>query len=122
MKNIKCVGKIFLAIILIVNLPPAHSFIEFGQLYCYTTRYGDQLCEKVSFGPCFAEIYATLWVTPEKANACDKKVYRMFRKNMLYFWRWSDYFYHPRYQLPYLAPEQVLPYPSNWPDSLKTHK
>ncbi|MBC7920266.1 MAG: hypothetical protein H7Z75_04175 [Ferruginibacter sp.] len=36
-------------------------------------------------------------------------LYRTFRRNPLYVWRWRDYAFHPRYQLPYLHPDDVLP-------------
>ena len=37
----------------------------------------------------------------------DKKLYRLFSKNPLAFWRWRLYFYDERYQLPYKNWEEI---------------
>lgn len=36
-----------------------------------------------------------------RPNLKDKKMYRLFSKNPLAFWRWRLYFFDERYQLPY---------------------
>lgn len=45
-----------------------------------------------------------------RPNLKDKRLYRVFSKNPLAFWRWRLYFFDERYKLPY----------KNWADIEKT--
>lgn len=37
----------------------------------------------------------------------DKRIYRLFSKNPLAFWRWGLYFFDGRYQFPYKSWEEI---------------
>lgn len=40
-------------------------------------------------------------------NQLDKKLYRLFWKNPLAFWRWRSYFVDERYKLPYKSWKEI---------------
>jgi len=37
----------------------------------------------------------------------DRQLYRLFRRNPLYFWRWYSYFTDERYDLPYMNWKEI---------------
>ncbi len=43
----------------------------------------------------------------EHPNQPDKKLYRLFWKNPLLFWRWRSYFVDERYDLPYKSWKEI---------------
>ena len=114
-------GFSVIGILLLTNLPPLHWMITFGHEYTYITRYGDRFNEMQNFAPTFKDVNSN-FNRYLKANPSDKTLYRTFKINPLKFWLWSDFLFHPRYQLPYFEPDKILPYPANWPDSLKSRK
>ena len=56
-------------------------------------------------------------------NANDTIMYRLYKRNLLCFWRWGEYIYDQRYKLPYKRWTEIrkrrgydLEYSNNWQD------
>jgi hypothetical protein len=110
MKKILNIAGIFLLIVGISNyIPPIKGLLEFGTTYTYTTLHGRlQPWEMPGKQPDFQGAMRRFErYKQENPQSADTILYRTFRRNPLIVWRWHDYFFHPRYKLPYLNPQHT---------------
>jgi hypothetical protein len=130
MKPKKLKNWIFVLIIimLISNFPPIKSVISLftdENHYRYSNADGSFTGVDIPFK---GRLYNLAPVLPKSfkekhPTSSDTIVYRLFWKNPLAFWRWGEYYYDKRYNLPYLSWKEIrkkrgydLKYSTNWQD------
>ena len=115
MKKYKILLKVFLAIIIISNIPGFTHFFSFfvdnkghTEDFRFSNTDGGYMNGLDFKGPHFEGIIRLhkeyIDSFPEKK---DKKLYRLFWRNPLIFWRWGLYFYDERYALPYKDIDEI---------------
>ncbi len=124
-KKIKNWIFVLIIIMLISNFPPIKSVISFftdENHYRYSNEEG--LFTFVEFKSRDQAMMLRKFESfkiehPEKSTM----VYRLFWKNPVAFWRWGEYYYDKRYNLPYLSWKEIrkkrgydLKYSTNWQD------
>lgn len=91
-------------IIVIANIPPVSSLFRFfldEKHYRYSNYDGSNTSyEFMSRDYNLMKRLHTACLQ-DYPNQKDKKLYRLFAKNPLAFWRWRLYFFDERYDLPY---------------------
>ena len=115
---------LLLLIIVLSNVAPLHPFFLFfldNDHYRYSNANGAFTFTEESKGRNFA--MAKRSFDGYKMQTPDTILYRLFRKNPLTFWRWSDYINDPKYNLPYKSWGEIrkvrgydLKYSNNWQD------
>ena len=79
-----------------------HTFTNEGY-YQYSNYNGSNTIEEgvhKGYGLALMKRLHQAWIN-ENPQAPDKKLYRIFWKNPLAFWRWKGYFKDERYELPF---------------------
>ncbi|MCZ2458284.1 MAG: hypothetical protein LC128_01545 [Chitinophagales bacterium] len=113
---------------IISNLPPlkgVFGLILDDDYYRYSNGDGSLTFSEIPFK---GRLYNLSPIVPKSfiqthPNTNDTLVYRLFWKNPLYFWRWGEYFYDKRYELPYKSWHEIrkkrgydLKNSNNWQD------
>lgn len=113
---------------LISNIPPlkgVFGLVFNNDYYRYSNGDGSVTFSEFPFK---GRLYNLSLVVPKNfvdghPDTKDTLMYRLFWKNPLYFWRWSEYFYDKRYRLPYKSWHEIrkrrgydLQYSEKWQD------
>ncbi|KQC01464.1 hypothetical protein [Pedobacter sp. Hv1] len=92
------------AIIIISNLPPFssifHLVFDGSRPYRYSNADGSFTFQEIWLRD-YNNMMRVYLQKRKHFTLRDKKVYRLFSKNPLAFWRWRAYFIDKRYDLPY---------------------
>ncbi len=110
-KKIKILLCVFIFCIL-SNFPPLSYAFQFAdeEHYQYSNYNGSNTTQERIFKPgnlAWIKRLHQTWLA-KNPNTPDKKLYRVFWKNPLAFWRWKSYFFDERYHLPYKNKEEIL--------------
>ena len=124
--SIKKILIIAICILIISNLPPVKGLFSIffdEDNYRYSNADGTYTNMDVK-----GSHYNLMPMVPgsfqsEHPGTSDTIVYRLFWKNPLAFWRWSDYFTDKRYSLPYKSWKSIrkkrgydIKYSNRWQD------
>lgn len=92
-------------IILVSNLPPIRYFLDYiidEKHYRYSS-YDGQFAFIDRSGHTVNDVTGAFNNYQQKNKLKDQKLYRLFYKNPLAFWRWYSYFNHDiRYDFPFM--------------------
>lgn len=113
MKDKRIIFIIASAIILLTNLPPFNQILKalVDEGHYRYSNYDGSFTSYEFVSRNFKMVESAHRVCLRHSPALkDKKLYRLFSKNPLAFWRWGLYFFDERYKLPY----------KNWEDIKKT--
>lgn len=91
-----------IAVIIISNVPPFSSIFHlvFDGTYRYSNLDGSFTFQEIWLRD-YDNMMRVYHHERKHFTTSDKKVYRLFDKNPLAFWRWSAYYTDKRYNLPY---------------------
>jgi hypothetical protein len=94
---------------ILLNTPWGRFYFDFGHCYGYSTLHGDFYAFAYeNMAPKSADVMSSFeQFKREHPESPDTVLFRLFRREPLHVWNWGLYFMHPKYDLPYLAPEKV---------------
>jgi len=110
-KRLVIIGASVLLLIAAWNTTWGRFYFEMGRCYNFSTLH-EEYC-RVAF-----EGMAPNWeklgtgfeqFRKENPQSQDTVLYRLFKRPPWQVWNWITFFTHPRYQYPYLPPDQVKP-------------
>lgn len=102
MKRYKKLTAILVIVIVASNIPPLSSIFHLfdGRLYRYSNADGSFTFQEI-WSRDYDNMMRVYHHEQKQWTIKDKKVYRLFDKNPLIFWRWRSYYTDKRYQLHY---------------------
>lgn len=111
-KEKKLVIRGAILVVVLSNIIPVKSLIIMGErdigVYCYS-RKDDTTSFFFENGKGPERLAYFQWKEMDIKNGIKRTdtLYRNFKINPLFFWRWKDYFFDERYTLPYISKEEV---------------